>query len=284
MICISTGQFKGINTTDLVKRLYKYGIDNIELSAGNYEKDIKKKIISLKKNKNLFLHNYFPRPKTDFILNLCSKNKDIRKKSYQHVKKGIDFSKKVGTNIFSFHAGFLLDPKIFEIGKKFKKTKIRNRRDAIKDFIQIVNKLAKYAQKKNVLLLIENNVLTKQNLKTFNTNPLLMTNANEALRIMKNTPDNVFLLLDVAHLKVSSKTLGFSKIEFLKKCQKWIKAYHLSDNEGYFDTNEDVRNKSWFWKHLKKDAIYYSLEIKFKNIKQIKNQIRLVKNKIKSNL
>ena len=43
MICISTGQFKGINTTDLVKRLYKYGINNIELSAGNYEKDIKKK-------------------------------------------------------------------------------------------------------------------------------------------------------------------------------------------------------------------------------------------------
>jgi len=33
MICISTGQFKGINTSNLIKKLYKNGIENIELSA-----------------------------------------------------------------------------------------------------------------------------------------------------------------------------------------------------------------------------------------------------------
>ena len=108
-----------------------------------------------------------------------------------------------------------------------------------------------------------------------------MTGYKDAVKIMRETPDNVNLLLDVAHLKVSSKTLGFSKEEFIKKCNKWIKVYHLSDNNGYFDTNDDVKNSSWFWKYLKKDAYYYSLEIKFKNINQLKKQIRITKSNIK---
>ena len=49
----------------------------------------------------------------------------------------------------------------------------------------------------------------------------------------------------------------------------------MSDNNGDFDTNDDVKNNSWFWKYLKKDAIYYSLEIKFKNIMQLKKQIKI---------
>ncbi|MBD1144454.1 sugar phosphate isomerase/epimerase [Pelagibacterales bacterium SAG-MED37] len=275
MICISTGQFKGINTSNLIKKLYKNGIENIELSAGNYEKNIEKKIISLKKEQNLFLHNYFPRPQKDFILNLCSTNPKIRKKSYEHVINGINLSSKIKAKCFSFHAGFLLDPNILEIGKKFTRTNIRNKSDAIKDFIKIVNKLAKYAKNKNIILLIENNVVTSQNLKNFKKNPLLMTGYKDAIKIMNKTADNVYLLLDVAHLKVSSKTLGFSKTEFIKKCNKWIKVYHLSDNNGEFDTNDDVKNNSWFWKYLKKDAIYYSLEIKFKNIMQLKKQIKI---------
>tara|TARA_B100000795_G_scaffold212669_1_gene166311 strand:- start:772 stop:1623 length:852 start_codon:yes stop_codon:yes gene_type:complete len=275
MICISTGQFKGINTSNLIKKLYKNGIENIELSAGKYEKNIEKKIISLKKNQNLFLHNYFPRPQKDFILNLCSTNPEIRKKSYNHVINGINLSSKIKAKCFSFHAGFLLDPNILEIGKKFKKTNMRNKSDALKDFIKIVNKLAKYAKERKIILLIENNVLTNQNLKTFKKNPLLMTDHKDAIKIMNTTPKNVCLLLDVAHLKVSSRTLGFSKAEFIKKCNKWIKVYHLSDNNGHFDTNDDVKNNSWFWKYLKKDAIYYSLEIKFKSIAQLKKQINM---------
>ena len=107
-----------------------------------------------------------------------------------------------------------------------------------------------------------------------------MADHKDAIKIMKKTPENVCLLLDVAHLKVSSKTLDFSKTEFIKKCNKWIRVYHLSDNDGNFDTNDEVRGNSWFWKYLKKDAIYYSLEIKFKNIAQIKKQIKITTTKV----
>jgi|TARA_Y200000002_G_scaffold381709_1_gene396501 sugar phosphate isomerase/epimerase len=278
MICISTGLFKDIKTTSILKKLSKKGIKNYELSAGNFEKNIQKKILPFSKNNNLFVHNYFPRPKKDFILNLCSSNKIIKKRSFDHVIKGINLSSRLGTNVFSFHAGFLIDPKIHEIGKNFKYKKLRNKKTALKDFIKNVNKLAIYAKKKGVLLLIENNVITKKNLIKFKKNPLLMTDYKDVKKIMGQTLDNVYLLIDVAHLKVSSKTLGFCKIHFLKKCERWIKAYHLSENDGNFDTNDEVKRKSWFWKYLKKNVLYYSLEIKFRNINQIKKQITLTKN------
>ena len=282
MICISTGLFKDTKTTSILKKLIKKGIKNYELSAGSFEKNIQKKILPFSKNNNLFIHNYFPRPKKDFILNLCSSNKIIKKRSFDHVIKGINLSSKLGTNVFSFHAGFLIDPKIHEIGKNFKYTKLRNKKIALKDFINNVNKLASYAEKKGVLLLIENNVITKKNLRKFKKNPLLMSDYKDVEKIMKQTHDNVFLLIDVAHLKVSSKTLGFCKIQFLKKCEKWIKAYHLSENDGNYDTNDEVKRKSWFWKYLKKNVLYYSLEIKFRNISQIKKQITLTKNTLLS--
>ena len=39
--------------------------------------------------------------------------------------------------------------------------------------------------------------------------------------------------MDVAHLKVSSNVLGFDKVKAFKSVKKWIRAYHLSDNDEH---------------------------------------------------
>ena len=59
--------------------------------------------------------------------------------------------------------------------------------------------------------MIENNVITKGNLQVFQDNPFLMSEPVEAKKIMNLLPNNVGMLLDVAHLKVSANTLGFKK-------------------------------------------------------------------------
>ena len=107
-----------------------------------------------------------------------------------------------------------------------------------------------------------------------------MTSTIQTLKMIKKFPKNVNLLVDLAHLKVSSKTLNFSPTNFLKRCNKWIKAYHISDNSGYFDTNGNFSKKSWFWPYLKKDKAYYTLELKTTNLKKIKSQIQLLNNYI----
>ena len=85
-------------------------------------------------------------------------------------------------------------------------------------------------------MLIENNVLTKNNLEAFNQNPLLMVSPVEINDIMSLMPTNVGLLMDVGHLKVSSNTLGFELSDGMTTTQKFTKGYHLSDNDGLRDS------------------------------------------------
>ena len=60
------------------------------------------------------------------------------------------------------------------------------------------------------------------------------------------------------------------------KFDEKIKAYHLSDNEGKFDTNDLIKKNSWFWKYIKKDKDYFTLELKTNKIDEIKSQINIL--------
>ena len=233
-----------------------------------------------KKKTNILLHNYYPPKKKSFVINLASSNKQIQKKSFNMIKQAIYYTNKIGSKFYSFHAGFLLDPSPKLLGKKFGKIRLYDKNLSIKIFVKNIKILSKYAKKKNVILLIENNVITKKNLEIFKKNPLLMCDYNETIKIFKKLPSNVKLLLDVGHLKVSAKTLGFNKIDFIKKLKKKIFAAHLSENDSINDLNLPVQNNSWFWPYIK-NLNYYTLEIKNEDIKILKKSIALTIKKIR---
>ena len=102
-----------------------------------------------------------------------------------------------------------------------------------------------------------------------------MTDPKSIEYIMYNTPNNVNLLLDVGHLKVSANTLGFNKDKAHEQVKKWIKAYHLSENDGKEDTNSLISNKSWFLQKLK-PVNSYTLEVYNSDINLIKKQVDLI--------
>jgi sugar phosphate isomerase/epimerase len=97
---------------------------------------------------------------------------------------------------------------------------------------------------------------------------------------MKNTPSNVNLLVDVAHLKVSSQSLGLDGTLFLTECKKWIKAYHLSDNNGLEDENKSFDSNSWFWTHIINGLNYYSLEVYTSSLNVLHEQSELAEAKV----
>jgi sugar phosphate isomerase/epimerase len=276
MIYLSTGLIdKKKNSFDTCRNFLKNGIYNVELSAGLYLKSQFKRILKLKsKNNNFLVHNYYPPSKQSFVINLASSNKLILKKSFNLAKRAINFSNRISAKYYSFHAGFLLDPKPNLLGKRLEKIRITNRDQAIHIFVDSIQKLNKYAKEKNVKLLIENNVITKKNLRIFKQNPLLMCDDVEVKKILSKLPNDVGLLLDVGHLNVSSKTLGFDRIKYIKSLKKKIIAAHLSENDGIEDLNSPIKKRSWFWKYIK-NLEYYTLEIKSKNIKTLKNQIEI---------
>jgi uncharacterized protein (UPF0276 family) len=102
-----------------------------------------------------------------------------------------------------------------------------------------------------------------------------MTSPEGIERVMAGLPDDVQLLLDVAHLKVSARTLDFSAPEAMSFVAALVGGYHLSDNDGAADTNGAVSEDSWFWDHLYGQAEFATLEIAPNDAVSIVDQVKL---------
>ena len=278
-IYFSTGGYKN-QFKDVVKTLIDVGIKDIELSGTCYSKVNIKDLKQLLKFSNLQIHNYFPPPKKPFVLNLASMDEAIAQKTIDHIMYAIDVCKELNCKYYSFHAGFLCDIKVSELGKKVDKKILQNREESLDLFINRILKISERAKQKNINIMIENNVLSKNNQISFEGNPFLMCDADECEKVINSCPENVKLLIDVAHLKVSSNSLNFDKIKFLDKCNHLAGGYHLSDNDGLSDSNDKFDNKSWFWDHIDRKKDYYSIEVYNLRNNEIKELINIVKNKL----
>jgi sugar phosphate isomerase/epimerase len=275
-VFISTSFKKGTNAYTICKNFNRLGINTFELSGGNYSKNLIENINSLKNNFYFKVHNYFPPPKKPFVINLASNNKIILKKSINHVFRSIIFAKNIGCDIYTFHAGFRFDPDPKDLGNKVKFKKLQSRDGALKIFKNSVVKILDFAIKKKIFLAIENNVVTKENIFNFKENPFLLTNPKEIKFFFRNINGPIGLLMDVGHFKVSSKTENFSAKLGLENLRTLIRAYHLSDNDGFNDLNMPFNKKSWFIKYLIKDLDYYSIEVNSSSSKLLLKQINII--------
>ena len=281
MIYVSTGGEKNNPAWITSKEFLEDGIYNIELSGGKFHENQLHELKKLKNVATFRIHNYFPPPRNPFVFNLASLDQNIGRKSYNHAINSINWAVELEQPIYSFHAGFLINLEVHELGSKVSKRDFNDRHLATNIFLERIDKISEYARKMGVNLLIENNVLSLNNHREFKSNPFLMATAAECIHIMKNTPSNVNLLIDLAHLKVSANSLNFDPSKFLSKCEKWIKAYHLSDNDGKSDSNQSVSVDSWFWQDLIRKLDYYCLEIYDVSLSCLKTQINLTRSKLK---
>ncbi len=276
-VFVSTGFYKKNSPVEVLKEFIDNNIKDIEFSGGKYvtKKNLSKLKLVNNKKINIRIHNYFPVPKSNFVINLASKDNAIVKKSMTQLKNSIILAKDLKNEFFSFHAGFRVDPKPKQLGKKLKKIKLVEEKEAEKIFYNNLIILNNFAKKNGVKLLIENNVVNKKNFKVFDGNPLLLTSPNTIINFFKKLPKTIGFLLDVGHLKVSSKTENFNLNNAMKKLNKIVVGYHLSDNSGFEDQNKNFSRKVWFLKYLKKNLDYYTLEIYNTNLKKI-NKTKLM--------
>mgnify|MGYP001211023804 CR=1 FL=1 len=253
MIYISSSGIKKKKISKIVRFLVSKGFKNIELSGGSkYYNNIEEDLILLKKkyNLNLQLHNYFPPPKKDFVINLSSNNDKIFLNSIDHYKKSINLSKKLGSNKFALHAGYLIDPDVSELGKKLKKRIFIKKNVGIKRFKEGFEILKDFAGK-DFEIYVENNVISKKNYKNFSLkNPLLFTDFKSYLELRKKL--NFKILLDVAHLKVSCNSLGLNFEEEFNKFIKHTNYLHISGNDGTSDSNKSICSDKILKRILKK--------------------------------
>lgn len=237
MIFVSSSCVKNKLIKDSVLELVDIGFKNIELSGGTelYE-DLESDLLEIK-NKfklNYRCHNYFPPPPKHFVLNLASLDEEVFNMSKEHVKRALALSEQLGCEKYGVHAGFLINISTAEIGKSIQKKDLFDRRKALESFIKAIGDLSRNSQ---VKLYIENNVISAQNFKNYEEiNPLLLTCHKDFLELKERLKFN--LLLDVAHLKVSCKSLGLNLEGELGAMLRESDYIHLSDNDGTKDSND----------------------------------------------
>tara|TARA_E500000178_G_C17013703_1_gene751795 strand:+ start:1399 stop:2259 length:861 start_codon:yes stop_codon:yes gene_type:complete len=243
MIYISSSCIKDKNILKVLKILKNKNIKNIELSGGteNFYNLEKITIDYLKENDiKARIHNYFPPPKEHFVINIASLDNKIFTKSINHCINAITFSKKINSKIFSVHAGFLIDPKPKELGIKEGIKKEYKFFDYDKAVIQMQKgiKILEEEAGSDFKIYIENNVINNRTLSKFGKNPFLLTDKKSYNSLRKEF--NFNLLLDLAHLKVSSKTLGYNFNDEANYLFDTTDYLHVSGNDGVEDSNNPI--------------------------------------------
>ena len=276
-ILVSSLAFAGKNAEEMIEVCTQENF-NLEFSSGlPYREDMEDVFLNCTPLK--FAHNYFPAPKVPFVLNLASDHEAIRRRSIEHCVNGIILSYKVGARFFSAHAGFCIDPSPEELGNPLSRKKIKNRSEHWENFISSLKEIFIQTHWTNTCFLIENNVLAKMNLYEDGTNPLFCCDPDEINRLIRemNEP-RLGILLDTGHLKVSANTLGFHLKNAVKEIEKNLIGIHHSDNNGEFDTNEQIDENYWFLPFMKNFGhLTHVIEVKKINKKQIRDSIRLLK-------
>jgi sugar phosphate isomerase/epimerase len=260
-IFCSTGGFKTQSFYSTATSFLDAGITNIELSAGKFDLEFHAKLKSLSSKANLMLHNYFPPAADPIVLNLASTNDAIAFKSLNFYREIIDLSAMLSSPVVGIHAGFLLDPPAKELGKTLSRSKLISRDQAMSLFLHRVKELAAYAAMKDIRLLVENNVLSKENFETHESNILLLADAGEIVEFLKELGGDVGLLLDVGHLKVSSNTLQFDLLQTFELLEEFTEGYHLSENLGESDDHFGFNLDAWFVPLLNPQIPFGTLEI-----------------------
>jgi sugar phosphate isomerase/epimerase len=223
-------------------------------------------------------HNYFPAPAEPFVLNLASLDPAIRRRSVEHCRQGLELASESGAPFFSVHAGLCLDPDPSQLGHQLDVERPFQREKNWAAFLDSLSGLIREADDLGVGLLVENNVLASFNLPSSGQNPLLCVDPAECLRLLREVDHTrLGLLLDTAHLKVSSGTLGFSAAEGVQALAPFVQALHHSDNDGLTDSNQAISASYWFlqWMPLFSQAVHV-LEVHDQHEEQIKAQRELL--------
>jgi sugar phosphate isomerase/epimerase len=275
----STTAFGRMPLAVILNQAEGVGLTNLELSSGtDGDPHLLQLLLSARKHRgfSFLIHNYFPPPSEPFVLNLASKELGIRVKSIDLAKRALDLCAQLGATIYSIHAGFCFDAAPDDLGNRQGHLERISLSDATGVFLESIAVLVDEGKQRGVQILIENNVVTTENLID-GASILHLGVTASGLRALCEETEGLGVLLDLGHLKVSSKTLGLDpKVEF-SSVLPLIGGLHLSDNDGVIDSNQPVTHSSWFNESLAECSKFpVVLEVYGLSMSEIKSQVSLV--------
>ena len=282
MIFVSTTYHKKTNLDlkKILSEISRLKIDGVEIGSVHKFDTRKnyKKIIKQNFKKKILIHNFFPPSKNkNFVINIASNNQKIRDESVDLVLRNIDFAESVGSNIYTFHPGFLssLKPQK-DIKKKnydfnYSDKEIFDYKKGFKNMVNSLKKITQYAKYKNIKIAIETEGSIQK--KDF----LLMQKPNEFIKLFKIIPKNLWINFNVAHSYFASKSFNFNLNNFIKLIKKKIIAVELSCNNGINDQHLPINVKSKNLKFIRNfKNIPIILELRHSSLQDLKKSINIL--------
>lgn len=257
---LSSGAFKTRNMCNLLEQALAHGIKGIELSSGmDHTPDMLRLIRQAQAREDLrfLVHNYFPPPKTPFVLNIASLDPQGLALTRTFGEEALRLAHGLGAPFYSIHAGFAARLRPEHLGRPGRLASELTPADidrvgAYDVMVETTRHLADCAASLGLDLLIENNVISPAFLERLPVNPLLLTEGREIKQFFDDVErPNVGLLLDVAHTRVSATAQGFSPQRFVEQVSDKVRCLHLSDNDGRHDSNQPISENAWFLPMLK---------------------------------
>ncbi|HOK58250.1 MAG TPA: sugar phosphate isomerase/epimerase family protein [Methanothrix sp.] len=228
-IYISTSCLKNCRYLPEVLETYtNAGIRDVEIgSSHSYIEDVDE-LLKRYSHAKFVIHNYFPPPKDPFMMNLAAQDENIRQRSLDVCRRAIELCSRIGAEFYSFHPGFrvagTLDMNFSLSGR------IIPYEDAFRNFTRSLEKIVSYSREHGIKVAVEN--LEHKN------DAYMMTGPDEFTRVLEMFPE-VFVLLDLGHLKIASRMLCFTVEEFISRVRGSVIGIHVHDNDGRSDLHID---------------------------------------------
>ncbi len=227
-----------IQTTDSIEAIQQLSsiTKNIELSGGCFHTDnLLERLIKIKQQEgiNFLIHSYFPPPREHFILNFANTGEKTR----LFIKEAMKFADSLGIDYYSVHAGF---KRKFNFRNELLFESSDGRTFTLEDIGDNLEWFRREFAYKKIAL---------ENLYPNNHNKecCFMIHIDEITAIMERFTD-MYLLLDLGHLKISSRLLGFNYLDAVRllfeKYGGRILEIHLSENDASYDDHLIIHSNS----------------------------------------
>ena len=283
-VYLSTSCYGRISVSNAIKQCQKIAGNFVEISAPHdYQSmdDLKEVLKGFRdKGVNFALHNYFPAPKSPFVLNMAASDSITYNKTEELIKNAFCLADYAESPIYGIHAGYLAKAKAGEDGYFIFSDEEESYKTALENTIKFVNNILKY-KPKNLTFIIENLFPSPKKRHSLNCS------YEEIKELMNSLPNEVGILLDLGHFNISSNILGFNRHKALDKLVNnffgRIKEIHISENNGFKDEHLAVKENSWQLEIIKDISsqdinknIIYCIEARKASEKEILNSVNLV--------
>jgi len=252
-VWFSSGAFESRGIDDILRDAKARSVDRVEVSSGMaYSSELHRHIRDAANHMRFLVHNYFPPPEKPFVLNIAALDDAGRTQTRDLCHTAIALAAELGAPFYSVHAGFAASLKPELLGRPAAQAAALtagdiDREAAYAAMVETVRHLADFAAEHDVGLLVENNVISPLYLEKMPLNPLLLTRPDDLEPFFADVGrDNVGLLLDVGHAKVSATAEEFRPEAFVEAAAPFLRGWHLSDNNGREDSNKPFSGNAWF--------------------------------------